>query len=92
MYYLIELSFRTLRPMKRRPLSEIEALKLLKARGYTVRKGASYTKKTFEIDSEVLLEFIALRTRLGIKVKEAVNTALCDWIERYGGKTTPPSK
>lgn len=65
---------------------EEAALTLLKDRGWTVKKHAVYRKRTFEVDEEVHRVFRDLQERLGLKVKDAFNEALRDWIMKHSKK------
>lgn len=68
---------------KNRSTDEEAALKLLRARGYEVKRRVSYKKVTFEVDELVDKEFRSVVGVVGVKVKEAVSSALRDWIDKH---------
>lgn len=55
----------------------------LKVRGYSSRKIPKHTvKKTFEIDPDLLKDFMKQVRKQKIKVKDAVNIALQKWLHK----------
>lgn len=62
---------------------EQKAIELLKRRGYNVVRRGAYITKTFEVDKLVYQAFRQLQTALSMKVKDAHDQALCEWIERH---------
>lgn len=65
------------------PFDEVAALRFLRARGYEVRKRGRYLKKTFEVEDSVYNAFRGCQEALGLRVKDAVNTALIEWIDKH---------
>jgi hypothetical protein len=61
-----------------------QATQLLRDAGYVVKKrSTSYTRHTFEVEKDVLKEFFATQAALGMRIKDAVNVALREWIEKH---------
>lgn len=50
-------------------------------RGYKVTKQITYAKKTFEMDPEVLKEFIKIVKKKDIRIRDAVGEAFRIYIE-----------
>lgn len=67
---------------------EEAALNLLKKRGWKVTRDTVYKKRTFEVDEEIHRAFRMLQERLGLKVKDAFNEALRDWIIKHSKNST----
>jgi hypothetical protein len=62
-----------------------ELIKRLEAEGFKVTKKADqFERHTFQIDREVLEEFFRVQKQLGIKVMDAIDQALRDWIKKKG--------
>lgn len=61
---------------------EREAIKTLEKLGYTVKLNKPCVKKTFEIEIELLKKFNDIQAESGLKVKDAINEALSDWIKK----------
>lgn len=60
-------------------------IKQLEAEGYTVKRDpSSYTLHSFQIDKDVLARFFEVQRERGLKVREAMDEALRDWIKRRG--------
>lgn len=60
-------------------------IKQLEAEGYKVQKAPSaYTLHSFQIDKGVLARFFEVQRERGLKVREAIDEALRDWIKRRG--------
>lgn len=70
-----------------KPFDEEAALRLLKERGYSVKKPSEYKKRTFEVDVAVYVQFRSLQESLGLKIKEAFNLALIDWVNKHRDKS-----
>jgi hypothetical protein len=68
---------------RNKPLDEEKALLFLKEQGYIVRKPTVYFKRTFEVDEEIYREFKEVQKSLRLKVKEAFNLALEDWVKKH---------
>lgn len=49
---------------------------------FIVRRRVTTVKKTFEVESSVLEQFMAEVKQRGLKVKDAINEALSDWVKR----------
>jgi Holliday junction resolvasome RuvABC DNA-binding subunit len=62
--------------------SEKEAIETLNSLGYQVTLKKPTTKKTFEVEIETLHEFLNYQHKSGLKVKEAIQEALSDWIKK----------
>lgn len=61
-----------------------EAVKVLEKLGYTVRLSKPSLKKTFEVEAEVLERFIEVQKASKMKVREAINEAITDWVRKKG--------
>lgn len=61
---------------------ERDALKTLKSLGYNVSLSKPTTKKTFEVEIDTLDEFLKIQKGSGLKVKEAIQEALSDWVKK----------
>lgn len=67
-------------------------IQYLEEQGFTVKKDATYKKRTFEVDEEIYRTFRVLQEAKGMKIKEAFNEALSEWVERHkDGVTIPES-
>lgn len=67
---------------KSKAFDEAAALAFLKKRGYVVKREAKYLKHTFEVEESVYQAFRSCQEALGLKVKDAINIALTEWLER----------
>ena len=52
----------------------------LKTEGFTVKRDVPTVKKTFEVEPEVVAEFMAEARKRKLKIKEAIDQALRAWI------------
>lgn len=66
--------------MAKRNLNSL--IKQLEAEGYKVKKAVPTIKKTFEIEEKVIEQFMVNVDKRGLKVKDAINDALSDWIKK----------
>ena len=59
---------------------EREAIKALEKLGYNVKLSKPSTKKTFEVETDLLERFTKAQKVSGLKMKQAVSEALGDWV------------
>lgn len=64
-------------------------VRALRAAGYQVRAPGKWVLKTFEVDEERDRQFRTLAESGGLKIKEALDMALAEWISKYGMKKSP---
>jgi Leu/Phe-tRNA-protein transferase len=64
---------------------EKDAIQVLKELGYQVKLQKPTTKKTFEVQIETLNEFMRVATVCDLKVKDAIEEALANWISKKRG-------
>ena len=57
-------------------------IKDLEKKGFKVKKVVETTKKTFEIPVELLDQFIRIVREKKMKIKEAVEQAISDWVKK----------
>jgi hypothetical protein len=67
-------------------MDEVDALRLLQQYGYSVKRTGEYKKRTFEVEEGVYRAFRALQESLGLKVKDAFNFALAEWVRKHSAK------
>jgi len=71
--------------MRRKIKITPELLKQIEREGYQVtRKAEDMVRKTFVVDRELLTDFVKVRSKLGLKVQDAVDQALREWVRRHG--------
>lgn len=63
-----------------------ELLEQLEKEGYEIRLKGTFVRKTFVVEKSLLEEFMRCRARLGIKVQEALDMALREWIKQSNSK------
>lgn len=68
---------------KRKSPDDLEQARALRAKGWKVRPPGEWVLKTFEVDAARYRDFRALAAVKGLKVKEALDIALREWIHRY---------
>ena len=56
-------------------------IKELEKAGFQVKRVVKTTKKTFEVSEETIEQFMALVKSKDIKVKDAIEEALVNWIK-----------
>jgi len=62
-----------------------DMIKRLEAEGYSVKRDPqSYTLHSFQIDKELLVRFFEIQRSRGVKVRDAMDEALRDWVKRRG--------
>jgi hypothetical protein len=54
----------------------------LKQKGYIVKKQQSYIKRTFQLESELSKRLDSTHVRLKMKLRDLVNEALTQWLDR----------
>ena len=59
-----------------------DLIKQLEAEGYKVKKTVPTVKKTFEVEEKVIEQFMDAVDKRDMKVKDAINDALNDWIKK----------
>lgn len=65
------------------PIDEETALRVLKDKGYKIRRpSASYKKHTFEIDEHTYKTFRIIQENKAVLLKDAMNEAMLDWCEK----------
>lgn len=57
-------------------------IKELEKAGFQVKRVVKTTKKTFEVSEETIEQFMALVKSKDIKVKDAIEEALVNWIKK----------
>jgi hypothetical protein len=57
-------------------------IKQLEVEGYKVKKTVPTTKKTFEVEVALIEEFMNIVDKRGLKVKDAIDEALKNWIKK----------
>lgn len=62
-------------------LSLEEMAAALREAGFKVEQQTQYVKHTFEIETALLKRFFELKQELGLRVKDAINEAIAQWVE-----------
>ena len=57
-------------------------VKELEKAGYKIKRDVPTVKKTFEVEEATVNEFMTMVDKRGLKVKEAIDEALRDWIKK----------
>ena len=71
-----------MKPTKNVDVAVERALKILQEHGYVVKKQIPYTKKTFEVSVPTLERLRDVQEALGYKLKEAVEEAFTQWLDK----------
>ena len=62
-----------------------QSKRVLEAAGFEVRRRADWVKHSFEVDRQRLQTLREVASRRDMKLKEAVDQALTEWLEKWGG-------
>lgn len=60
----------------------LKLIKELEKQGYKVKRDMKTKKHTFEVEEDNLNLFFEAAERHDLKIKEAINEALSDWIKK----------
>ena len=63
-------------------LDDPEIIKQLREHGIRVRRDVPLIRKTFEVQEQVLKQFLSIAQAKKIKIKDAIDEALRDWIKK----------